>query len=436
MIREELVLACTSDIAGKLRGKAFPAVQMDKRLKRGIGWTPTNVQITCFDNIADTPFGALGDLVLIPDPATLLRIQTDEGPPETLVLGDIRHTDGQPWEFCTRSILRAALDRLRRVAGLRLRGTFEHEFQFRGQPAQPGTAFSVAGFREWRAFAETVIATMRANGLPPDTILREFGPGQFEVTMEPGDDLSIADRAVMLREIVHATAAAFGRAVTFVPIRDPQSVGNGVHVHLSLTDAEGRPVTHDAEGRHELSRPAAQFVAGILAHLDRIAAITAPSAVSYLRLTPHRWSAAFNNLGFRDREAAVRICPVSDLSDVPRPRQFHFEFRAADAAASPHLLLAALVHAGAQGIEDALEVPEATQEDLSLLAEDDLRARGLVRLPQSLDEALDRFGDSTHIGSWFSPAFQDVYHKHKLGELNEVRDMDIAARCAAYERVY
>lgn len=24
------------------------------------------------------------------------------------------------------------------------------------------------------------------------------------------------------------------------------------------------------------------------------------------RLTPHRWSAAFNNLGFRDREAALR----------------------------------------------------------------------------------------------------------------------------------
>ncbi|MGF6313168.1 hypothetical protein ABIB82_007199 [Bradyrhizobium sp. i1.8.4] len=52
--------------AGKVRGKAFPAAQFDKRAKRGIGWTPTNVQITCFDTIAESPFGSLGDLVLIP----------------------------------------------------------------------------------------------------------------------------------------------------------------------------------------------------------------------------------------------------------------------------------------------------------------------------------------------------------------------------------
>lgn len=436
MKREELVLACTSDIAGKLRGKAFPAVQLEKRLQRGIGWTPTNVQITCFDTISESPFGSFGDLVLIPDADAMLRIQSDEGPPETLVLGNIHHTDGRPWEFCTRSILRAALERLHRVAGLGVRGSFEHEFQIRDQPERPGSAFSAAGFREWREFAESVVATMRANSIPPDTILREFGPGQFEVTMEPGDGISIADRAVMVREIVHSTAASLGRRVTFVPIRDPKGVGNGVHVHLSLTDGEGCSVTHDPDGRHQLSRSAAQFVAGILAHLADILAITAPSVISYLRLTPHRWSAAFNNLGLRDREAAVRICPVSDLSDLARPQQFHFEFRAADAAASPHLLLAALIHAGVQGMEDGLEVPDAPQDDLSLLSETDLAARGIARLPQSLDEALARFAASKPVGSWFSPQFQDVYVKHKLGEINQVKGMDANAQCAAYESTY
>ena len=62
-----LIFAATCDLEGKVRGKALPAGQMDKRLKRGVGWTPTNVQITCFDGIADSPFGALGDLLLIPD---------------------------------------------------------------------------------------------------------------------------------------------------------------------------------------------------------------------------------------------------------------------------------------------------------------------------------------------------------------------------------
>ena len=74
MVREEMIIACCTDIAGKIRGKAFPAVQFDKRVRRGIGWTPTNVQITCFDTIAESPFGSLGDLVLIPDEAARVRV--------------------------------------------------------------------------------------------------------------------------------------------------------------------------------------------------------------------------------------------------------------------------------------------------------------------------------------------------------------------------
>ena len=81
MKREEMIVACCSDLAGKVRGKGFPAAQFDKRLKRGIGWMPTNVQITCFDAIAESPFGSLGDLVLIPDPAARVRVEFGEGEP-------------------------------------------------------------------------------------------------------------------------------------------------------------------------------------------------------------------------------------------------------------------------------------------------------------------------------------------------------------------
>ena len=97
MRREEMMVACCGDLSGKVRGKAFPLSQMEKRLKRGVGWTPTNVQITCFDAIADSPFGSLGDLVLIPDPATKVSIASEENAPnENFVLGNIRYTDGRP----------------------------------------------------------------------------------------------------------------------------------------------------------------------------------------------------------------------------------------------------------------------------------------------------------------------------------------------------
>ncbi|MGB5869031.1 MAG: glutamine synthetase, partial [Albidovulum sp.] len=59
---DRLVFVGTSDLAGILRGKSFPVADWGKRQKRGVGWTPTNVQITCFDTISDSPFGSFGDL--------------------------------------------------------------------------------------------------------------------------------------------------------------------------------------------------------------------------------------------------------------------------------------------------------------------------------------------------------------------------------------
>ena len=436
MIGEEMIVACCTDLAGKVRGKAFPASQIDKRLRRGVGWTPTNVQITCFDLIAESPFGSLGDLVLLPDEAARVRVDFGDGsPPEHLALGDIVHTDGRPWELCTRSILKAALDRLKDVSGLTLVGAFEHEFQLRDQPPRLGDAYTVAGFRAERRLAETVVAAARAAGLEPDTFMKEFGPDQYEVTIAPASGVAIADQATILRELVRTAASRLDREVTFTPIRNPASVGNGVHIHLSFLEGD-RPATYDPRGRNDLSEPAGQFIAGILKYLDAILAITAPSVVSYLRLTPHRWSAAFNNLGFRDREASVRICPISEVSDVDRERQFNFEFRAADAAASPHLQLAAIVHAGVQGIEEALPAPEATAEDLSLLWPDALKARGYVRLPQSLADALERFAANATVTGWFPAGFADVYAKHKRGEMAFLEGKSAEEACRLYEQVY
>ena len=89
-----LIFAATCDIAGKVRGKAFPADQLERRLSRGVGWVPTNVQINCFDGIGDSPFGALGDLLLVPDPDAEVRLAFGDQPPEHFMLGNIVTLDG------------------------------------------------------------------------------------------------------------------------------------------------------------------------------------------------------------------------------------------------------------------------------------------------------------------------------------------------------
>ncbi|MEM7497436.1 MAG: glutamine synthetase family protein [Pseudomonadota bacterium] len=430
-----LIYAATCDLAGKVRGKAFPAADLERRLIRGVGWTPTNVQINCFDGIGESPFGALGDLLLIPDPATEVRAEFGSMT-EHFMLGDIVSLEGEAWTLCTRSILKRALARLEASAGVHLLAAFEHEFQLKSETALVGEGYGRAGFEAQRLLCETLMHQLAAAGLSPDSIMKEYGRNQFEVVIGPELGVRAADAAVILRELTRSTARHLGEAATFTPIRDPASVGNGVHIHMSFVDAEGQPATYDADRPHGMSRLTGAFSAGVLKYLDAILALTAPSVISYLRLTPHRWSAAYNNLGYRDREASLRVCPVTAKEPASIARQFNIEYRAADAAACPHLALAAIVHAGCQGIEDDLAAPTPTEEDLSLLSDRAIAAKGLQRLPMTLEEALDRLTNDPVVSSWFSEPLLSVYRLHKQAEMAHVAEMDREAQCRAYEATY
>ncbi|MDG1868219.1 glutamine synthetase family protein [Sulfitobacter geojensis] len=437
MIKTPLVFAAISDFSGKLRGKSFPLADLEKRSDKGVGWTPTNVQITCFDKIAETPFGSLGDLLLVPDPETLVDIDYgDHDPSDRFVMGDIRELDGTPWSCCTRSLLKHALARLENLGGVKLVAAFEHEFQLDAPTPTFGEAYTHAGFQSQRRLGETLMGALDVAGMSTDTFMNEYGPDQFEVTVNPTDGLRAADNAAALREITRSVAKRLGERASFTPIRDPDNVGNGVHIHISFKDAQGSPTTYDRNGLAGMSQVTGSFVAGILKYLDSIIALTAPSDVSYLRLTPHRWSAAYNNLGLRDREASLRICPTSAQDEAGIARQYNFEFRAADAAASPYLALAAIVHAGAQGLEEGLAPPPVTQEDLSLLSSEDLNAKGYVRLPETLPEALARFEKNQVVRGWFPKEFSDVYLAHKRGELAYLGTMTVEERCDVYAKTY
>lgn len=437
MIHEPLVFAALTDVAGKLRGKAFPVADLGGRLARGVGWTPTNVQITCFDVIAESPYGSFGDLLLVPDPDTEVCVDfEDGGPVERIMMGHVLGLDGTPWECCTRHALEQALAALERAAGVRLVAAFEHEFQLAAGTRPPGDAFSHAGFDAQAPFLTTLMAALREAGIAPECVMREYGADQYEVTVRPAPALAAADAAAILRTLTRETARRCGETATFTPLRDPAGVGNGVHVHLSLRDADGAPAAWDPDGPGGLSAVMGAFAAGVLRDLDALVALTAPSVISYARLTPHRWSAAFNNLGVQDREAAVRVCPVSTLGGGKPAEQFNLEFRAADAAASPHLALAAIVTAGVRGIEDGLATPAPVAEDLSLLDAPTLAARGFTRLPGSLEEALARFTANERVCGGLPGRLAEIYRRHKEAEIAQVAPLDETALYAAYEAVY
>jgi glutamine synthetase len=437
MQRQHLVMFCYCDIAGQVRGKGFPVSQLAKRLRTGIGWTPTNIMLTAFGPIAESPWGPFGDLLLLPDPATQVDVEFGEDHPrEHFFLGDVVQTNGQPWDCCPRTFLKGALAALEQQAGLRLVSAFEQEFYYEGADERLGSAYSLDAMRRHSIFGEVFVSALQRAGVEPESYLPEYGPRQYEVTYAPAVGVTSADRAVIVRELARAAARVLGHRISFSPAVTPDIVGNGVHVHMSLVDLSGRPLMYDADAPHGLSETGGRFVSGILHHAAALCAVTAPSVISYLRLVPHRWSAAWTNAGFRDREACVRICPVLESTGAPIAPQFNIEFRAADATASPYLTLGALVYAGLDGILQKMPAPSVTTTDPGLLDEQERASRGIRPLPQSLDEALGAFAADEAMRAWFPPALHAAYLAHKRCELGLMADVDRDERCRRYSEAY
>ena len=437
MRRVPLIMVVTSDLAGQVRGKGFPATERAERLEKGVGYTFTNHMIDCWGRIPATPWGPLGDLVLTPDPATGVEVDFgDGGAAERFMLGDLLHMDGAPWDCCLRHYLRDAVETLERETGLALVAAFEHEFHDGGMRDRPGDSYSLDKVRLAGAFPEAFLHALHAAGAEPETFLPEFGANQFEVTVKPAAGVAAADRAVVVREMARATAERLGRRVSFSPQVTADGPGNGVHIHMSFRDRQGRPAAHDPAGRHGVSAAMGSFVAGVLRRLPEIVAVTAPSAASYRRLKPGSWSSAFNNLGFRDREAAIRVCPVSDAPGADVAAAFNVEFRAGDAAASPYLQLGILVRAGLEGLREGLPPPEATSSDPGAMTDEERAAMGVVRLPESLGAALDALEAADGVRGLMPGALFDAYVMHKRGELAALDGLDDAAVRRRYAEVY
>ncbi len=434
----DLAIFLTNDLTGISRGRAFPAADLKDRMRAGVGWVPANLALTPFGVIGANPFGPLGDLRLQPDQGSAgFHLTGLNGEPDLhAFLCDIVETDGSPWGGCGRGFAKKALGDLAAEFGLTVKASFEHEFFLLGDNMIGDAAFTLQDFRSQQSFLGAVIAALTRAGVDPEMILREYGPKQFEVTMKPALGLLAADRAVILREITRDIARQFQQRACFSPIIDPLSVGSGVHVHFSLETLDGKPVTHDPTQPGGISAVVGSFVAGVLRHMPALCALTAPSTISYLRLTPHRWSAGYNCFGYRNREAGIRICPVDDSPGHDISRQVHLEFRASDATASPYMVLGALVRAGIEGLRGKSKSPPLVEGDPADLSPAQLAAMNIRRLPDSLPMALQELDKDMIVSSWLPAPLMQGYRALKNAEMEKTAGLDAHKQCDLYAGYY
>jgi glutamine synthetase len=176
MLREELIFVGACDIAGQVRGKGFPAHELSARKKQGIGWTHSNLMQTAFGPILDTPFGTGGDLMVVPDLAAEARVDFADGSaPEHFILGDIRNTDGSPWECCPREFLRRAVAALDSTSVLHVIAAFEQELVYTGAHHRAAAGAEGSGSGGHRAGDG---ARRRVSPRPPRHLLAHAGGGR------------------------------------------------------------------------------------------------------------------------------------------------------------------------------------------------------------------------------------------------------------------
>ncbi len=404
------------DNGGIIRGKATHVHGLARRMQEGIGQSLAMQAMAACEALAPVEgMGPIGEFRLVPDPATFAVLPY--APHSGMLLCDLYAQDHKPWAACPRTFLKRMIAAAA-GEGLAVQAAFEHEFYLARESAEGGyepydrsLCYSSVGFDSSAPIIDDVIATLEQQGIQVEQFMPELGPGQQELSIAHAPALGAADHAIQVREVVRGVARQHGVVASFAPKPFLDQAGSGAHVHFSLwgahgTERAGQNVFHDPNGRGGISTQGYAFIAGVLAHLPGLLALTCASANSYRRLLPHFWASAYTAYGFDNREAAVRI-PSSFWGR--EAESANCELKPADHSGNPYLALGGLIAAGLDGIRRGLDPGEPVEVDPANLSDDERQRRGITRLPQSLDAALDALEADTVLRDALGPTLATAY---------------------------
>ena len=240
-----------------------------------------------------------------------------------------------------------------------------------------------------------------AQNVPADTAVSEYAPGQFEINLRHDEDPLLAcDHAMMLKRIIHQVADEHGMMATFMSKPYDNNAGNGLHLHVSLVDAEGNNLF--AEGEPETNPLLLNAVAGLLQTMQESTALLCPNINSFRRLQPDLYVPMFVNWGIDNRTVAVRI-PAGG------PENRRIEHRVAGADANPYIAMATVLYGMYEGIDKNLK-PNKPQEGNTFEIDNPC-------LPSRLIDALRLLRGSVVFNHYFGEEFIKVYSACKEHEL-------------------
>lgn len=381
------VILALPDLMGRLQGTRIGARHfVDSVLDDGFGactyllTTDLDMNVVAPAPELDPDGTGYGDMVLVPDPATLRPLPWDPG--TVLAIADARHPDGRPVTVAPRQALRTQIEALGAL-GLTPYAGFELEFRVFEEdypeaarrhwhdltPTTRGNVdYALNGLGRLEPFARRVRREFEQAGMVVESARGECAPGQYEIVFRYDEAMVCADGAAFYKTGVRQIAAQEGLAATFMAKYD-RFEGSSCHFHVSMLGEDGTSafVGDGQWGESALLRHA---LAGQLALLPELTLLFAPTVNAFKRLRPGAFAPVQAAWGPDNRLTALRLAGSGQSLRV--------EHRVPGADADPHLALAGVLLAFRHGIEHGLELPAPTRGAPTADA---------PRLPETLAEA-------------------------------------------------
>lgn len=223
--------------------------------------------------------------------------------------------------------------------------------QMNGVRPQAPQVYGVYELEQVQPFLDDLYAACEVQGLPVRTAISEYAPGQLELTLEHRfDALQAVDEGVRYKRLVKGVANKHGLQACFMAKPFGDLAGSGMHMHVSLADAEGNNLMaselSDLEGRQgTLLRHA---IGGMMATLDDALAIFCPNANSYRRFQANSYAPLAKSWGVNNRTVSFRV-PGGPANSR------HVEHRICGADANPYLAAAAILAGIHKGIREQID---------------------------------------------------------------------------------
>ncbi|GGX54513.1 glutamine synthetase [Tateyamaria omphalii] len=396
------IRVAAADLNGVARGKRMPVRFADKITDSGTRFPMSVLNLDIWgEDIEDSPLVMeTGDRdgVLRPTERGFVPMPWLNTPTGLLPIW-MFHEDGRPFMGDPRHALAAVQNRFA-AKGLTPVVAVELEFfliddtgsRLRVPPSPRSGKRRVAGeilsMRTLDAFDDfftELYDACEAMDIPADTAISESGLGQFEINlMHQADALKAADDSWLFKMLVKGLARKHGFAASFMAKPYPDYAGNGLHMHFSVLDKDGKNIFDDGtEAGTDTLRHAVQ---GCLAAMPGSMLIFAPHANSYARLVPDAHAPTGIAWAYENRTAAIRI--PSGPSAARR-----IEHRVAGGDVNPYLSIAAVLGAALNGMEDAQDPPAPITGNAY--------AQELEQVPGTWEDAMVAFADSPHIARIF-----------------------------------